>query len=42
LDLRDEVTEAWRRLHNKELHYLYASPNIIKVVISRRMRWVRT
>jgi hypothetical protein len=33
---RDEVTEEWRRLHNKELH---ASPNIIRVIKSRRLRW---
>jgi hypothetical protein len=36
---RDEVTEEWRRLHNKELNDLYSSPNIIQVIKSRRMRW---
>jgi hypothetical protein len=36
---REEVAGSWRRLHNEELHNLYASPNIIRVVISRRMRW---
>ena len=36
---RDEVTEEWRRLHNKELHDLYSSPNIVRVIKSRRMRW---
>jgi hypothetical protein len=36
---RDEVTGEWRRLHNVELHDLYSSPNIIRVIISRRMRW---
>jgi hypothetical protein len=29
-----------RRLHNEELHNFYPSPNIIRVIISRRMRWV--
>jgi hypothetical protein len=29
---RDEVTGEWRRLHNKELHALYSSPNIIRVI----------
>jgi hypothetical protein len=36
---RDEVTGEWRRLHNKELHALYSSPNIIWVIKSRRMGW---
>jgi len=35
----DEVTEEWRRLHNKKLYNLY-SPNIIQVIRSRRMTWV--
>jgi hypothetical protein len=34
-----EVTGEWRRLHN-ELTYLYSSPNILRVIKSRRMRWV--
>jgi hypothetical protein len=33
------VAGGWRRLHNEKLHNLYASPNIIKVIRSRRMRW---
>jgi hypothetical protein len=36
---RDEVTGEWRKLHNKELHDLYSSPNIIGIIKSRRMRW---
>jgi hypothetical protein len=35
---RDEVTGDWRKLHNEELHNLYPSPNIIRMIISRRMR----
>jgi hypothetical protein len=36
---RDEVTGEWRKLHNDDLHILYSCPNIIKQIISRRMRW---
>ena len=36
---RDEVTGEWRRLHNAELNDLYFSPNIVRVIESRRMRW---
>jgi hypothetical protein len=37
---RDEVTGEWRKLHNEELHNLYSSPDIIRQINSRRMRWV--
>jgi len=37
---RDEVTREWRKLHNEELNDLYSSLNIVRVVKSRRMRWV--
>jgi hypothetical protein len=36
---RDEVTGEWIRLHNKVLYALYSSPNIIRVIKSRRLRW---
>jgi hypothetical protein len=35
----DEVTGKWKKLRNKELYGLYCSPNIIRVIKSRRMRW---
>jgi hypothetical protein len=34
-----EEDGSWRKLHNDELHSLYSSPNIVRVIISRRMRW---
>jgi hypothetical protein len=37
---RDEETGGWRKLHNEELHNLYSSSNIIRIIQSRRMRWV--
>jgi hypothetical protein len=36
---RDEVTGEWRKLHSEELHNLYSSPDIIRQVKSRPMRW---
>jgi hypothetical protein len=33
------VTEDWRKLHNEELHNVYSSPNIIRMIKSRRNRW---
>jgi hypothetical protein len=35
---RNEVTGGWRKLHNEELHGLYSSPHIIRVIKSRKMR----
>jgi hypothetical protein len=37
---RDEVTGGWRKLHNEEFNYLNSSPNIIRTVKSRKVRWV--
>jgi hypothetical protein len=37
---RDEVTGGWRKLHTEELHNLYSSPSITKIIKLRRMRWV--
>jgi hypothetical protein len=36
----EKAVGSWRRLHNEELHNLYASPNIITVSKSRRVKWV--
>jgi hypothetical protein len=36
---RVEVTGGWRKLHNEELHNLYSSPSIIRMIKSRRIRW---
>jgi hypothetical protein len=35
---RDEVAGGWRKLHNEELHGLYSSPSIVRVIKARRMR----
>jgi hypothetical protein len=36
---RNEVTGGWRKLHNEELHDLYSSPSIIRIMKARRVRW---
>jgi hypothetical protein len=38
---RGRVTGGWRKLHNEELHNLYSSPSIIRIIKSRRMSWAR-
>jgi len=35
----EEITGEWGKLHNEEHNYLYSSPNIVRVIKSRRMRW---
>jgi hypothetical protein len=37
----DEVTGDWRKLHNEDLHRMYSSRSIIRMIKSRRMRWAR-
>ena len=37
---RDEVTWEWRKLHDEELNGLYSSPTIVRVIESKRMRWM--
>jgi hypothetical protein len=36
---RDEVTGGWRKLHKEDLHNLYSSPSIIRIIRSRKKRW---
>jgi hypothetical protein len=36
---RDEMIGSWRKVHNEELHNLYCSPSIIRIIKSRKMRW---
>ena len=36
---KSDANEEWRRLHDEELHILYRSPNIVRVIKSRRLRW---
>jgi hypothetical protein len=36
---RDEVRRDWRKLHNDELHNLNSSPNVVRMIKSRSMRW---
>jgi hypothetical protein len=36
---RDKIIGVWRKVHNEELHNLYSSPNIIRMIKSRRMKW---
>jgi hypothetical protein len=36
---RDDVARDWRKLHNEELHNLYSSPSIIRMIKSKRVRW---
>jgi hypothetical protein len=38
---REKVAGGWKILHNEEVHNLYASPNFIRVINSKRMRWTR-
>jgi hypothetical protein len=35
---RDEVTVGWRKLHNEDLHNLYCSPNVIRMIKARKMK----
>jgi hypothetical protein len=37
---RDKMVGGWRKLHNEEFHNLYSSPSIIRILKSRKFRWV--
>jgi hypothetical protein len=39
--VREEIAGDWRKLYVEEHHDLYCSPNVIRIIISRRMNWVR-
>jgi hypothetical protein len=41
LDQKREVDGSWRKLHNDELHSLYSSPNIVRVIKARKLKWAR-
>jgi hypothetical protein len=36
---RDEIIEGWRKLHNEELHSMYSSPDIVRMIKPKRMGW---
>jgi hypothetical protein len=39
--MREKVTGGWRKLHSEKLHDFYSSPDIIRMIKSRNIRWVR-